>query len=76
MRIQFGHATVWRRDNALVFPIPNSVLRYTEILARFACDVPEDSSHRQQIAHSNGGEYATGSPATADRGATRRATPC
>ncbi|WP_330230349.1 class I SAM-dependent methyltransferase [Nocardia sp. NBC_00508] len=56
MRIEFGHATVWRRDNALLFPTPGSVLRYADVLARFACGVPEDSPHRQQIAHSIGGE--------------------
>ncbi|MBF6339772.1 methyltransferase domain-containing protein [Nocardia abscessus] len=52
MRIEFGHATVWRRDNALVFPTPDSVLRHADVLARLACGVPEDSPHRQQIAHS------------------------
>lgn len=56
MRNEFGHATVWRRDNALVFPTPESALRYADVLARFACGVPDDSPHRQEIAHSVGGE--------------------
>ncbi|WP_328435822.1 class I SAM-dependent methyltransferase [Nocardia puris] len=51
MRIEFGHVTVWRRDNALVFPTPENMLPYADVLARFACGVPEDSPHRPQIAH-------------------------
>ncbi|WP_405135512.1 class I SAM-dependent methyltransferase [Nocardia sp. NBC_01388] len=58
MRIEFGHATVWRRDNALVFPTPESVLRYADVLAQFACGVPEDSPHRQRIARSVGAEIS------------------
>lgn len=56
MRIEFGHVAEWRRDNALVFPTPESVLRYADVLARFTCGVPQDSSHRQQIADSVGVE--------------------
>lgn len=52
MRIEFGHATVWRRDNVLVFPTPDSVLQYADVLTRFACGVPGDSPQRQQITHS------------------------
>ncbi|WP_280341478.1 class I SAM-dependent methyltransferase [Nocardia abscessus] len=56
LRIEFGHATVWRRDDALVFPTPDSVLQYADVLTRFACGVPENSPQRQQIAHSLGVE--------------------
>ncbi|MGW4325965.1 hypothetical protein ACWEKR_08755 [Nocardia sp. NPDC004573] len=56
LRIEFGHATVWRRDDALVFPTPDSVLQYADVLTRFACGVPEDSPQRQQIAQSLGVE--------------------
>ncbi|MGY1946266.1 class I SAM-dependent methyltransferase [Nocardia asiatica] len=56
MRIEFGHVTVWRRDNALVFPTVDSVLQYADVLTRFSCGVPEGSPRRQQIAHSLGVE--------------------
>ncbi|MGV9678813.1 class I SAM-dependent methyltransferase [Nocardia sp. NPDC003482] len=54
MHIEFGHVTVDRRDDALIFPTPDTVLAYADVLARFACGVPEDSPHRSQIAHSVG----------------------
>jgi hypothetical protein len=47
MHIEFGHATVWRRENALVFPTVDSVLQYADMRTRFACGVPEDSPQGQ-----------------------------
>ncbi|WP_280491186.1 class I SAM-dependent methyltransferase [Nocardia asiatica] len=54
--VEFGHATAWRRDDALVFPTPDSVLPYADVLARFVCGVGEDSPHRAQILCDVGAE--------------------
>ncbi|MEU7631685.1 class I SAM-dependent methyltransferase [Nocardia sp. NPDC049220] len=49
MRNEFSDVTVNRCDNALVFPEPEPVQHYADVLARFAFEVPAGSPDRATL---------------------------
>ncbi|WP_280300765.1 class I SAM-dependent methyltransferase [Nocardia abscessus] len=49
MRATFGTVTVHRRDNALLFPSVESLMRYAQVIMRFSCAVPSQDPHHDVI---------------------------
>jgi hypothetical protein len=49
MRATFGNVTVHRRDDALLFPGVESLMRYAQVILRFTCAVPSQHPHHDVI---------------------------
>ncbi|MGW4718183.1 class I SAM-dependent methyltransferase [Nocardia sp. NPDC004260] len=49
MQATFGNVTVHRRDNALLFPSVESLMRYAQVILRFTCEVPSQNPHHDVI---------------------------